>query len=84
MYTRNDAQAIFYHPQTDAQLGPWAAMESEMNSHALQNSFHLMSYGMEYPFGQFESAVLILFPPISLGPLLTMASALCNTASQHL
>jgi len=42
----------------------------EMNSHPLQNSFCMMSYDMEYPFGQFKSAVLILFPPISYGPLL--------------
>ena len=31
--------------------------------------FHMMSYGMEYPFGQFRSAVLVLFPPSSSYPL---------------
>ena len=36
----------------------------------------MMSYGMEYPFGQFGSAVLVLFPPSSLGPLVQMALAL--------
>ena len=51
-----------------------------MNSHSLQNSFHVMSYGMEYPFGQFKSAVLILFPLSSLGPSLQMALAWYNTA----
>jgi len=39
-----------------------------------------MSYGMEYPFGQFKSAVLIQFPPSSLGPSLRMALALYSTA----
>ena len=34
---------------------------------------------MEYPFGQFQSAVLILSPPSSLGPLLSVAFALYNT-----
>lgn len=55
-----------------------------MNSHPLQNSFHTMSYGMENPFGQFQSAILILFPPSFLGPLLTMALALHNTAKKQL
>jgi len=35
---------------------------------------------MEYPFGQFQSTILILFPPWSLGPLLQMALALYNAA----
>jgi len=38
-----------------------------------------MSYGMEYPFGQFKSAVQILFSPNSFGPSLQMALALYNT-----
>ena len=40
----------------------------------------MLSRGMEYPFGQFKSAVLILFPHSSLGPLLQMALALYDTA----
>ena len=67
------------YPPTDAQLAPWAMEGSEMNSHALQNSFCMMLYGMEYPFGQIKSAVLILFSPSSLGPLLRMVFALYNT-----
>ena len=39
----------------------------------LQNFFHMMSYGMNYPFVQFKLAVLILFPPSSLGLSLRMA-----------
>jgi len=39
-----------------------------MTSDALQNSFCTMPYGMEYPFGQFKSAVPILFPLQLLGP----------------
>ena len=80
MNITSDAQAVAHHPLTDAQLAPWAAEESQMKSHPLQNSFHMMSYGMEYPFVQFRSAVLILFPPSSLSPLLRMALALYNIA----
>ena len=32
----------------------------EMNSHPLQNSFCMMSFGMEYPLGQFKSIALAL------------------------
>jgi len=39
-----------------------------------------MSYGMEYLFGQFKSAILILFPLTSLDSQLRMALALYNTA----
>lgn len=38
-----------------------------MNSHPLQNPFYVMSYGMEYPFGQRKSAVPTL-PSQLLGP----------------
>jgi len=57
----------------------WAAEEWD-ELPALQNSFCMMSYGTEHPFGQLESAVLILFPSSSLGPLLQMALGLHNTA----
>jgi len=70
MYVTSDAQVIAFHPLTDALLAPQAGEESTMNSHTLQNSSCLMLYLMEYPFGWFKSAVLILFPPSSLGPLL--------------
>ena len=51
MYITSDAQAIAHHALTDAQVAPWAMEEHEMNSHPLQNFFHIISYGMEYPFG---------------------------------
>lgn len=43
---------------------PWAA--EEMKSHPLQSSFH-MSDAIEHPLGHFQSAILILLPPSSLG-----------------
>ena len=52
----------------------WAVEESKMQSHSLQN-FCLVSCGMEYPFGPFKSAVLMLLPPSSLDPLLWTALA---------
>jgi len=70
-----DGQAIA-HPPTNAQ---WAE-ESHVNANPLQNSFHLMSYGTEYHFGQFKSAAQILFPLSSLDPLLSMALAVYHTA----
>jgi len=82
MYITSDAQANAHQPLTNAQLGPQAVEESQMNSHSIQNSFCLMLYGMEYPFGQ--SAVLIVFPPSSLGPLLRVSWSLYNTAEQQL
>jgi len=51
-----------------------------MNSQSLQNSSHMMSYGMGYPFVQFKSAVPIPFPPNNLGPSLPKALAPNNTA----
>jgi len=84
MNITSDAQVIAHHFSTDAQLASQATEEREMNSPPLQNSFCLMSYGMEYHFDQFKSSVLILFPPISWGPSLWMALALCSTASQQL
>ena len=80
IYTHLYEWEIAYHPPIDVQLTSWAAEKIEMKSHPLQNSFIMMSYDMEYSFGQFKSAVLILFPPRSLGLLLKMALALYNTA----
>ena len=71
MYVTSDAQAIAHHPSTDAQV----ALEQGKSS-----AFCLMSCDIEYPFGQYKSAVQILFPPSSLGPSLRMALALYNTA----
>lgn len=68
MYITRDSQAIVHHPLTNVQLAPQVAEERQMNSYPLQNSFHIMSHRMEYPFSQFKSAVLILFPPSYLGP----------------
>ena len=62
-----------------------AEEESEMNYHPIHNPFHLMSYGMECPFGPLTSAVLIWFPPSSfLRALLRTALALSKSASQKL
>lgn len=63
MYITSDAQAIAHHLSTDAQLALQAAEESKTNSHPLQNSFCMTSYGLEYPFSQLKTAVLILIPP---------------------
>lgn len=52
LYITGDAQAIAHHSSTDAQLAPQAAEERVMNSHPLLNSFCLILYGMEYPFGR--------------------------------
>ena len=57
--------------------------------------FHMMSYGMEHPFGQFRSGVLVLSPPSSLHPPPSpvsvrsvqeaeTSSALYSTPQQHL
>ena len=62
-------------PLTDAQLAL-----PEKTLLPVQNSFCMMLYGMEFIFGRFKSAVLILYPPSSLSPLLQMALALRNTA----
>lgn len=71
MYVTSDVEAVAQHLPTNGQ----AEEESEMNSQALQSPFHLMSCGMEYPFGPFKSAVLMLLPPSSLDPLLWTALA---------
>ena len=84
MYIISDTQALGHHLWADAQFTPQAAEEPETNSHRLQNSFRMMSYSMEYPFGQFKSAVLTVFPPSSLGLFLRTALALYDTAWQQL
>jgi len=76
MYIRSDAQAIAHHPLIGTQPAPQAVEESSLNCHPFQNSFCMMSYGTEYPFGQFQSALVILFPPSSLDTLLRMSLAL--------
>ena len=63
MYITCGAQAIAHHLPTDSQLGP-----EQWNSHSLQNSFCMMSYGMKYPYGQFKSAVLNSVPSQLLEP----------------
>lgn len=82
MYVTSDAQAIAQHPPTNAQLFPTtlSSRREEMKQHPLQNSFCMMSYGIEYPVGQFKSAVPILFPPSSLGTSLHTDLALYNGA----
>ena len=61
MCMRSDAQGIAHHPPTEQ--APQGAEESKMTFHTLQKSFHMVSYGMEYSFGQFKSVVLILSQP---------------------
>jgi len=78
MYIKINTQSIAHHPPYDAQLAHRTAEERETNFSSLRNSFHVMLYGMEYPFGQFNSTVL--FPPSPLGPLLRVAFAVYNTA----
>ena len=51
----------------------------KMKPHPIKNSFHLMTYGMEYPFGLFKSAVLILFPHSILWALRWWRPWLCTT-----
>ena len=62
MFITSDTRAIALRLLTNAQLGPQTVEEGKMNSHPLQHSLHTVSCGMEYPFGQFKSAVLILSP----------------------
>ena len=80
MYITSGAQAIALHLPADAQIASWVVQKQEMSSHPLQNSSRMMSYDMEYHFGQFKSAVLILFSPRYLHPSLRMTLGLCNTA----
>ena len=79
MYIISDVEAIAHHPLTSAQLVPQAVEESKMNSHHFQNSFFMIFYSAEYAFGQFKSAIPMLFPPSSLGPLPRTALILYNT-----
>ena len=50
MYVTSDVQAIAHYLPAYAS---WAAEESKMNSHPLQDSC-MMSYGMEQPVVQFK------------------------------
>lgn len=84
MYLTSDAKAIAQRSQGNAQLALQAAGLSKMNSNPLQKSSCLMSQATEYPFGHFQSAVLVLLPPSCMAPLLQMASALDSTAEQQL
>ena len=67
-------------PSSQCAVSLLVVEEIDMNFHPLHNSFPNMSYGREYPFGQFQSAVLILFPLTSLGSQLRMTLALYSTA----
>ena len=81
MYVRSDVEAVAQHLPNYGQ----AEEDSKMNFHPVQNPFHMMSYGMEYPFGLLTSAVLIWFPASSfLRALLRTALALSRSASQKL
>ena len=84
MYVRSDVEAVAQHLPTNGQAEEESEMNSQ-NSQALQSPFHLMSCGMEYPFGPMTAAVLIWFPPSSfLRALLRTALALYKSASQKL
>lgn len=58
---------------TDAQLAP---KQWKRNEHNLQNSFYMIRYGIDHPFDQLKSNILVLFLPSSLGPFLRMALVL--------
>lgn len=61
-------QAMAHHPPTDALPAPCSeCLPAQLLS--LFKLFHVISYGLEYPFGQFRSSVLVLSPPSSLCPL---------------
>lgn len=62
IYIISDAQGSAHHPLTSVQLVPQVVEENERYSLPLPYSIHLISYGMECPFCQFKSAVLILNP----------------------
>ena len=84
MYVTSDVEAVAQHLPTNGQAEEESEMNSQ-NSQALQSPFHLMSCGMEYPFGPLTSAVLLWFPPSSfLRALLRTALALSRSASQKL
>ena len=53
---------------TLAQLSPQAAVRARNKLLPLHNSFHLMAYDTEYPFSQFRTTILVLFPAVSLCP----------------
>ena len=81
MHITSNVEAVAQHLPSNGQ----AEEESEMSSHLVHNPFHLMSYGMEYPFGPLTSAVLIWFPPSSfLRALLRTALALYSSAYRKL
>ena len=81
MHITSNVEAVAQHLPSNGQ----AEEESEVSSHPVQNPFHLMSYGMEYPFGPLTSAVLLWFPPSSfLRALLRTALALYSSAYQKL
>ena len=61
----SDAQTIVHHAPTNAQLAPRQAEERDALPHPSRPNSCIIPYGMEYCFGQFKSAVLILFPPSS-------------------
>ena len=71
MCITSDRQEIAHHFLINGQLASkqWNG-EREMNFHSPLNSFRLVPYCMEYPFGWFKSALLILFILSSLGPFL--------------
>ena len=63
VYIISDAQAVAHHPPTNAHWAPWVAEEHDELTPLSELSYRMMSYGREYPFGKFKSAVLILSPP---------------------
>jgi len=59
--------AICHHLLVD--VHPWVALSSSHSSPDCSPAlllFSMMSYGMDYPFGQFGSAVLTVLPLIVL------------------
>ena len=58
--------AIAHHPPTDAQ--PVPKQQPPPASFPPVYILSMTSYGMEYAFGQFGSAVLAVLPPSSCAP----------------
>jgi len=82
-------------PLDQCPSSPQAAAAPPVNSPQFYRFFHMVSYGMEYPFGQFTSTVPVLFPLYSVCLFSSphcqdstrsweteMSLALCSTAQQ--
>lgn len=79
IYKKVMYSAVAHHPQKDAQPVPEQWLPPSTNSCQFY-SFHTMSYGTEYPFDQFRSAILVLTPQI-LSPVTGRTVHTCPCAA---